>query len=66
MGNAPDGDGLNNSLIIEVGVNLTKAGRYRVRGELYENATGHYIISAYNTTYLDTGNYRRSAKVRWN
>jgi len=56
-GDDTDGDGLNNSRIIEVGVNVTKAGRYRVRGELYGNATGHYIISAYNTTYLDTGNY---------
>ena len=56
-GEDTDGDGLNNSLIIEVGVNVTKAGTYRVRGELYENATYHYIISAYNTTYLDTGNH---------
>ena len=56
-GEDTDGDGLNNSLVINVGVNVTKAGTYRVRGELYENATYHYIISAYNTTYLDTGNH---------
>ncbi|MGB2728575.1 MAG: S8 family serine peptidase [Halobacteriota archaeon] len=54
-GEDTDGDGLNNSLVIVVGVNVTKAGTYKVRGELYENATYYYVISDYNTTYLDTG-----------
>ena len=49
-------DGLNNSLVINISVNVTKSGRYRVIGALYENATRRYVISAYNTTNLNTGN----------
>jgi hypothetical protein len=55
-GEDTDGDGLNNSLVIEVGVYVTKAGLYRVSGELYENGTWNYVDWAYNTTYLSEGN----------
>ena len=57
-----DGDGLYDNLTIEVGVNVTKAGRYKVGGELCENATHDYIISADNTTYLDIGAHNVSLK----
>jgi len=53
-GTDTDGDGLYNYLTIDVGVNVTKVGRYRIRGELYDN-TGHSIDYKSNTTYLSTG-----------
>ncbi|CAD7767005.1 MAG: Subtilase family protein [Candidatus Argoarchaeum ethanivorans] len=49
-------DGFNNSLVINVGVNVTKAGRYQVSGSLYENGTWQYITGASNTSYLSKGN----------
>ncbi|RLG27144.1 hypothetical protein DRN76_00390 [Methanosarcinales archaeon] len=50
-----DGDGLNNSLVIEVGVNVTKAGTYKIRGELHESNSYKSIDYASNTTYLSNG-----------
>ena len=50
-----DGDGLYNYLVVEVGVNVTEAGNYRVYGSLYENETYNWVESAYNTTYLNEG-----------
>ena len=49
-------DGFNNSLVINIGVNVTKAGRYQVSGELHENGTWHYITGASNASYLSEGN----------
>jgi len=44
-------------LVIEVGVNVTKSGRYLIIGSLYENKSGEYILTSYNETYLDVGNH---------
>ncbi|MHC1571673.1 MAG: S8 family serine peptidase [Methanosarcinales archaeon] len=51
-----NGDGLYDYLVVEVGVNVTKAGRYQVSGELYENGTYSSVDYAYNATYLSEGN----------
>jgi len=53
-GTDTDGDGLYDYLVIEVGVNVTEAGSYRVRGYLYNN-TGYSIDYESNTTYLSAG-----------
>ena len=57
-GEDADEDGLYDYLVIEVGVNVTKAGRYRVRGELYENGTYHWgVYYASKSAYLSEGNH---------
>ncbi|MGB7532205.1 MAG: NosD domain-containing protein [Halobacteriota archaeon] len=56
-GEGTDGDGLYNYLVIDVGVNVTAAGDYKVSGTLYENGTYNYVDHAYNITYLTTGNH---------
>jgi len=55
-GEDTNGDGLYDFLVIEVGVNVTKAGRYRVRGELYKNGTYHWVDYASKSAYLSKGN----------
>ena len=54
IGTDTDGDGLYDYLTVDVGVNVTTAGRYRVRGYLYDN-TGYSIDYESNTTYLNAG-----------
>ena len=49
-------DALYDFLVIEVGVNVTKAGRYRVRGELYENGTYNWVDYTTKFAYLSEGN----------
>ncbi|MEA3281692.1 MAG: S8 family serine peptidase, partial [Euryarchaeota archaeon] len=53
-GEDTDDDGLYNYLTIDVGVNVTTAGSYRVRGYLYVNR-GYSIDYELNTTYLSAG-----------
>ena len=55
-GEDTDGDGLYDYLVVDVGVNVTEAGRYEVWGSLYENGTYNLIDYAYNTTDLSEGN----------
>jgi subtilisin family serine protease len=55
-GDDTNGDGLYDFLVIEVGVNVTKAGRYRVSGELYENGTYHWVDYTTKSAYLSEGN----------
>jgi len=54
-GEDTDGDGLYDYLVVDVGVNVTEAGDYRVSGYLYENGTYDSVDYAYNTTYLNEG-----------
>jgi subtilisin family serine protease len=54
-GEDTDDDGLNNSLVIEVGVNVTKAGRYQIGGNLYHNGTWNSVAWAYNTSSISVG-----------
>jgi subtilisin family serine protease len=49
-----DSNGLYESLVISVGVNVSKAGYYRVRGSLFNNS-GWYIDSSINSTNLNPG-----------
>lgn len=49
-GEDTDGDGLYDYLVVDVGVNVTEAGDYRVSGELYENETHNHVDYAYNLT----------------
>ncbi|MEA3421897.1 MAG: hypothetical protein U9Q97_09520 [Acidobacteriota bacterium] len=44
--------------MVDVGVNVTEAGNYRVSGHLYENGTYDSVDYAYNTTYLNEGNQK--------
>ncbi|MEA3283203.1 MAG: S8 family serine peptidase [Euryarchaeota archaeon] len=53
-GEDTDDDGLYNYLTIDVDVNVTTAGSYRVIGYLYDN-TGYSIDYKSNTTYLSAG-----------
>ena len=55
-GEDTDGSGLYDYLVINVGVNVTEAGNYTVRGVLYENETQNGVTSGRNTTYLSEGN----------
>jgi C1A family cysteine protease len=55
-GEDTDGDGLYDHLVVDVGVNVTEAGDYRVSGDLYENGTYNYVDYDSNTTYLEVGN----------
>ena len=55
-GEDTDGDGLYDYLVVDVGVNVTEAGDYRVSGSLYENETYNYVDYDGNTTYLNEGN----------
>ncbi|RZB28943.1 MAG: hypothetical protein AEth_01547 [Candidatus Argoarchaeum ethanivorans] len=53
-GTDTDGGGLYNNLTLDIGVNVTTAGSYRVYGYLYD-ITGYQIDYESNTTYLSTG-----------
>ena len=55
-GENTDGDGLYNYFVVNVGVNVTKAGNYEVNGDLYENGTGNRVGDKLNRTYLSKGN----------
>jgi len=55
-GEDTDGDGLYDYLVVNVGVNVTKAGNYTVSGELCENGTYNWVGYDYNRTYLSEGN----------
>ena len=50
-----DGDGLYDYLMIDIGVNVTDAGVYILKGWLYD-VSENDITSAVNHAYLDTGN----------
>jgi hypothetical protein len=49
-----DSDVLYNYLVVEVMVNVVKAGDYEIRGMLY-NSTGSWMDTLYNYTYLAVG-----------
>jgi basic membrane protein A len=49
-----DNDNLYNYLVVEVGVEVEKAGRYQVSSSLYDNAY-NYITGAWAGSYLDVG-----------
>lgn len=50
-----DGDGLFDYLAIDVGLNVSKSGKYRVSGELYDGY-GNNLDYDYNYTFTETGN----------
>ena len=51
-----DADGLYNYLYVDVPVNVSTAGNYRIKGEMMEGHTSYSrITTAINTTYLSTG-----------
>ena len=58
-----DGDGYYDYLAIDVGVNIRKAGDYRISGSLY-NSSGWYIDSTTNYTTLNAGN--QTVQLRFN
>ena len=54
-----DGDGLYNYLVVDVGVDVTDAGRYKISGRLCECGAMSdldYVNYDSNTAYLNTGN----------
>lgn len=51
-----DGDGLYDSLVINVGVNIITPGNYSISASLYDN-TMESITNTRNTTYLNAGNH---------
>lgn len=53
-GTDTDGNGLYNYLTINVDINVSTAGIYNLKGDLY-TANGNYIGSAINYTYLNPG-----------
>jgi LEA14-like dessication related protein len=50
-----DGDGKYNYLAINVGVDIKKAGKYRIEGSLKDNSTGNHIEWASTDRILDVG-----------
>jgi len=50
-----DSDGFYDYFAIDVGVNVSKPGYYRISGSLY-NSSGYYVDSVSNYTTLDAGN----------
>lgn len=50
-----DGDTLLNFLVVDVGVNVSKAGDYEVDVVLFDSGGMIFIDSVYNYTYLDVG-----------
>ncbi|NOQ29320.1 MAG: hypothetical protein GQ566_04350 [Methanosarcinales archaeon] len=54
-GTDTDGDWLYDYLIIDVGVNVTMAGKYRIEGSLYDEY-GYWIEYDNSYTYLNAGN----------
>ncbi|MDP3014760.1 MAG: hypothetical protein Q8M92_10985, partial [Candidatus Subteraquimicrobiales bacterium] len=50
-----DSNGFYDYLVIEVGVNVSRAGYYQISGSLY-NSSGWYFGWAYNYTTLNAGN----------
>ncbi len=55
-GEDTNGDGLYDYLVVNVGVNVTETGRYRVSGSLDENGTYHWVDYATKSAYLNKGN----------
>jgi hypothetical protein len=57
-GEDTDGDGLYDYLVVNVGVNVTEAGNYSVKGDLFENGTTYNYVTlrASNITYMSEGN----------
>jgi hypothetical protein len=53
-GTDTDGNGLYNYLTINVDINVSTAGIYNLKGDLY-TSNGNYIGSAINYTYLNPG-----------
>ncbi len=58
-----DGNGFYDYIVINVGVNVSKAGNYQVSGSLY-NGSGWYINWTDNSAYLDAGN--QTVQLRFN